>query len=171
MRGTLIGDSAATRKPAAPGRLDAHFLTPLAALGGLLVLVSAFDLGFAWFPLNLGNEEWEFGTISRTFDGLALGTVGLGFLMVAGTAQRSRAVLAGLAAVFTVSVIVLLAMVALYALNAPVALGAAPARAQSVLERAVARTSVFMVLYVGFYVWSTWFVWRRLKSIGKGASE
>lgn len=171
MRGTLIGGSAVATKPASPVPSVQQYFLPLAALGFLLTGVSLFDLGYSWFPMRFGNEEWELGTISRTFDGLPLGTVGLGFLTVVATAKRSRIGLGVLAVVFTIGVIVLLGMVALYALNVPVALGAAPPQAVPVLKRAVARTAVFMTLYLPFYGWLSWFTWRQFSNSRKGAGE
>ena len=43
-----------------------HVWPVLDWLGLAFLLMGLVDLALAWFPLGLGNPEWEFGTISAT---------------------------------------------------------------------------------------------------------
>lgn len=137
----------------------------LLAFGGTLFAIGCIDLGFAWFPLRLGVGEWEFGVVSRTFDGLVL--VMLGVLgMVGGAVLRGSRLLLTLALVLAIGgLLFLLGCVVLYGLNAPIALRQIPAEARPSLVRAMSRTSMFMVVYLLFASWLTIFTWRQRRSV------
>lgn len=168
--GAVLGGPAQTRTAAPTGTAPAQpFLVPLVALGLVLVGVSAVDLGLAWFPPRFGFGEWEFGTVSRTFDGLALGTIGLVVLTVAAVKGGRRRSLLALAILYSVAVLVLLGMAILYGLNAPVALARVPVEAKRVMAHAVVRTTLFIVLYVALYGWMSRFTWRQYRAEMRGA--
>lgn len=169
MRGALIGGPANEKTAVPATAAPQSFLAPLVALGWVLVGVSAVDLGFAWFPPRFGFGEWEFGTVSRTFDGLALGTIGLVLLTVGAVAYQGRRRLLALSVLYALSLLVLIGMAALYALNAPVALARVPLEAKRVLTHAVMRTALFICLYLPLYGWLSWFTWRQYRAVDKGA--
>lgn len=169
MRGTLLGGPAQD-KPAAPlATVPLTFLAPLVALGLALVAVAAVDLGLAWYPPRFGYQEWEFGTASRTFDGLALGTIGLVLLTVGAVASRGKRRLLALVIVHVLALFVLLAVAGLYALNAPVALARVPLEARQLLTHAVIRTSLFILFYLPLYGWLALFTWRQYRAVHQGA--
>lgn len=147
-------------RPAQPAPAVALF-PPVLALGLTLVGVALIDHGLSWLPLRLGSAEWEFGTISRTFDGLALGTIGMMLITCAAVLRNSAVFLRALAFVLALLFAFLLASAFVYALSAMVALAATPPEAASLVRRAVARTSAFAVLYLVLYGWAVWFIWRR----------
>lgn len=138
---------------------------PLVAFGLVLVGVGVVDLGFAWWPLRFGVGEWEFGTASRTFNSLALGTTGLVFLVVGASARRSRGWLRVLTVISVLGFLFVVGTFGLFALNAPVALRAVPAQGHSTLVRSIVRTTAFAVLYMVFFAWLSRYTWRR----GSGA--
>ena len=149
---------------AAPRRLPEQagsFVRPLAALGLALTSVGLLDLAFAWLPSEFGVGEWEFGTVSRTFDAYALLTVGWGLLLSAALLRSSALALRLLALVFAVTALGLLGALALYALNVPLALRAMPAESKSALVRAIMRTGAFAAIYITLYGWLAWFAWHR----------
>ncbi|HEX6135407.1 MAG TPA: hypothetical protein VFZ24_15665 [Longimicrobiales bacterium] len=154
--GSAAGAKAATRAQRVPAGL---FL----ALGLAITAVGFIDLGFAWFPWRFGNGEWEFGTVSRTFDSLALVSVGIGLVAAAAVSRPSRWLIGTVAAVATIVLLGLLGSILIYALNLPVALRAVPAGASGALQRAVMRTSGFMLVYVAFYTWLTVYGWRSFR--------
>ena len=80
------------RPAAAPGTSQATAAFRVAGVIGIVIaLVGLTDLAFAWFPLEWGNLEWEFGTSSRTFDGLPLSTIGIGALAASATFAADEA--------------------------------------------------------------------------------
>ncbi len=131
--------------------------------------MAAVDLGLAWYPPRFGYGEWEFGTASRTFDGLAIGTIGMVSLTVAAVAANGKKRLLALAIVYGLALVVLLGIAGLYALNAPVALARVPLQARQLLTHAVIRTSLFILFYLPLYGWLGYFTWRQYRAVDKGA--
>lgn len=142
-----------------------------AALGLAITAVAALDLGLAWVPAQFGNPEWEFGTVTRTFDSLALGTTGLGWLLIWSVVRKVRWALVALGLVFVLLLVGIVGGLVLYWLNVPVALGAVPAEAGTMLKRSVARSSVFGTTYLALYAWLSWFTWRAWRAEARGESR
>jgi hypothetical protein len=169
MRGEF-GESDTKRvTPQAAVNVTPAIVPPFAAFGLVLLAVGVVDLGLAWWPLQLGSGEWEFGTASRTFNSLALGSTGFVFLVVAASAQGWVFGLRVLAGLSVLGVLLLLGALTLFGLNVPVALGAISEQARPTLVRAIGRTTVFAVLYIGLFGWLSWFTWRRAGAAGTGA--
>lgn len=147
--------AAAPAQPSIPGGL-------FVALGLAVTAVGLIDLGFAWFPWQFGNGEWEFGTVSRTFDSLALVSVGIGFFSLGAVLRRSSWMSSAAVALSGVLLAALLGGVLIYALNLPLALRMVPPEAAGALRRAIMRTGAFMLVYLTFYTWLTWFNWRSI---------
>ena len=131
----------------------------------VFLLVGGLDVALAWYPLNLGNPEWEFGTISATFDRLPLVTMGLIFLVGSGVARGTRWLVRGVALVMVVAGVTILLAAILYATDVPLALDAAPNPVvQLGLRRAIAKTAGQGVLYPVAYVWVGIRAWRHVNS-------
>lgn len=133
---------------------------PLLAFGLVLVGVGVIDVALAWFPLRFGVGEWEFGTASRTFDSLALGTTGFVFISLSATIRGWALALRALAVVAAVVLLFLLAAYVLYALNIPIALGAVSGERHRIMQRAIVRTTAFAGMYTVLFGWLSWFTWR-----------
>lgn len=117
-------------------------------VGLAFFVIGALDLAMGWIPLRFGNPEWEFGTVSRTFDNLPITVLGLTMLLASAAARGTNWALraAGLLAVLLAAF--LLVGLVVYALDVPVAfraVGEAPARAG--LKRAVLKALVQGMLY------------------------
>ena len=113
--------------PAGPRRPIADITTGwslLLVMGWLFVIVGLLNIALLWWPLQMGNPEYEFASVAATLDSLPLPTMGLGFALAASRAsgRGTSAKLAILVAV-VVAVLVVLAAV-LYALAVPLALRA-----------------------------------------------
>ena len=132
----------------------------LLGLGVALAAVGWTDVASGWFPADLGSLEWEFGAISGTFDSLPLGTLGLGLMayavLLAGT-RRSLAILSSLHGVVALG---LVALLALYGLDVPVALGGVPDAVAPTLRLAIVKTLAQAVVYVAWYAWAAARLWR-----------
>lgn len=136
----------------------------IAGLGVTLTVVGWIDLGLLWYPPNLGNPEWEFGTISSQFDSMPLATIGLALVAVGAMGKgwqrvaQAAAVLSALVAVF------LLGIYMIYLLDVPLALKAVAPALGPTIKKAIAKASVYAVTYVAFYSWLAQYVWRRSRA-------
>jgi hypothetical protein len=167
MAKVLVSDEARKASPVRAPASALSLFAPALALGLVLSLVAAIDLSFVWFPLRFGNGEWEFTATSRTFDALSLASVGLLLILAAASLRQSRGLLLALGLVYTALLFCLVGAAVIYALNVPVALGAVPAQARTVLDRAMLRTALLMAVYLPAYVWLTWFTWRQFGAARK----
>ena len=138
--------------------------TYLMALGIAVAAVGWADLALLWYPLNFGNEGWEFGIISTTFEGLPLGTVGLALFAVGGLGRNLRIPLRVLAVVFTLIAISLLCIYVIYLLDVPLALRNVQAELLPALKKGMAKTTLAALTYTAFYSWSAWYLWRKTRA-------
>lgn len=124
----------------------------LAALAGgigiLFVLVAGVDVLLTWLPTNFGNREWEFGTVSASFNGLLSVVFGLALVQ----AWLSRAEHAWPLRVMGFVQIVLALLVVgaalMYARNVSIAMNAASAGGAGVgIMKAIIKTSFQSVTY------------------------
>jgi hypothetical protein len=137
--------------------------------GWVFLVAGLADIALAWIPLNLGNAQWEFGTITRSLDALPLPFLGAALILAAGIA-RGRTWWARLGViVLVVLALWVLFSGAVYALNVPLAL-------QSVkqpdvlygLKKAVFRTALQTVLYV---VSASAMAWLGIRTLRQSARE
>jgi hypothetical protein len=83
---------ASGRNQVHPGSVPSDSSGSWAVLGWIglaFLVVGGSDFALVWFPLNFGNPEWEFGTVTQSFNGLPILLLGLG-LLVAGADQVGR---------------------------------------------------------------------------------
>ncbi len=123
--------------------------------GGILFLVGASDVALAWIPLNLGNLDWEFGTVSASLAALPLVTMGAAAMFGSTIARGKKAATGVLSLVFFGVGLWVLASFGLFALDiAPAirAVGEGPGRL--VLNKAIVKTSMMAVLFGPGYLFA-----------------
>lgn len=140
-------------------------------VGAVIAIVGWTDLAFAWFPLEWGNPEWEFGTSSRTFDGLPLATIGVGAIAASAVGLGSRRGMLLTLALVLVSLLLVFGAALMYWLTVPPAWAAAPDSILASLKIAALRTSIFMILYLAAYSWLAFFLWRRWRGLPSGGTS
>ena len=91
-------------------------------MGLVFTLVGGLDLALGWYPLQLGNPQWEFGTVSRTYDMLPITALGLVLLLGSGVARGARWWIRSVGVALLVLGLAVAAGMVLYALNIPLAL-------------------------------------------------
>ena len=153
------------RASPAPARAIAgHALSDDAAraigvVGAALLLIGWADLTLLWLPPDFGRPDWEFGTVSAHFDGMPLGTVGIALLAIpafsSARAWPGRVIGAWCALV----AVACLGALVVFALDVPIALRTAGIPRPVLLE-AVAKTTLFAVIYVAAYGWLARLSWR-----------
>ena len=90
-------------------------------LGWTFLIVGTLDVALAWYPFNLGNPDWEFGTISSTLDSLPVPTLGLGLLLGSSVARGWKTGTRVFAVLLIVAALLILAAGVIYLLNIPLA--------------------------------------------------
>jgi hypothetical protein len=140
-----IAESRRTARNPVPWRL-------IGAAGLTFGLVGWTDVLLLWYPLRVGRPDWEFATVSGTFDALPLATIGtllvVAWLHAAG--PRGLRVLAG-SALFLV-VLGLVGAFVLFGLSFATGLGSVEADTQWILVRAGIKTAVSAFAYVTLYI-------------------
>jgi hypothetical protein len=134
----------------------------------VFLVVGGTDFLLTWLPLNLGNPEWEFGTVTQSFNGLPILLLGLGLLTVASEEGDRR--WWGLVGLGVGSVLLLWVLVGtvFWILNVPLALEAAPPEALGAIREAVARTAVQAVAYSGVLAYMLGRGWLSRRDGAKG---
>jgi hypothetical protein len=134
-----------------------RILARLATAGGAaLALIGITDVALLWIPPRLGNAEWEFATISATFESLPLAALGFGLLAVGSIVKRGRVGLYLLAAVFAALTLLVVGSATLFALDVPLALKAAPAPMKSQLIQHFLKTGILALAYLFLFAYLTW---------------
>jgi hypothetical protein len=132
-----------------------------AALGLAFLIIGLINAGTLWFPLDLGEPEWELGTSSTFFDTFPILGLGIGFLAASSVAlgrkwsARSVAATCILVAVFMWLVLALYATVlpmVLRVVNNPIAL--------TPIKKAAAKTGVQALIYPFALLWLAGAAWR-----------
>ncbi len=161
MSGDAASSVAAAQDPDGAYRL-------LFVLGLGMAVVGFADVALLYYPARWASIDWEFGTVIATFDGLPLGTMGLGFAAVACVAQGWTIlgrVLAGFMLLMTVLLVVLLLV---FVLDVPVALRAADAVMKPTLKKAIVKTGSMALVYILVYGTLGVVSFRRLRASAKG---
>jgi hypothetical protein len=135
----------------------------ISVVGLLLGAVGWLDIVMLWLPAHIGRAEWEFGTISATFDALPLATLGLGLLLAGSLAAGWMGRIKALGWFALGVLVLLLAVLVLYGLDVPLAWkGVAPA-ALPMLKRAMAKTLALALAYLVVYGLFGWIARRRVR--------
>jgi hypothetical protein len=123
-------------------------------LGLAYLIMSVIDLALGWYPLNFGRPEWEFGTISASFSGLAIPTLAL-YLMLGSALARERTDIAkGIAIVMIILALSLAILALLYLTSVPLALKAVAANpvVHLGMKKSVFKTLMLFTGYEALYV-------------------
>ena len=143
-----------------------YALTALAALGTALGLIGWVDVLLNFYPLQIGNPDWEFGTTSVAIDSLPLGTIGVGLIVTQAVLGRGTWTLRLLALACFAVVAGLVGMLGLYALALP-AVWQAAGPMQGPLSLAVAKTGTLALVYLSLYGVLGSVAWRCARSLPK----
>jgi hypothetical protein len=132
-------------------------------VGLTFLVVGGADFVLTWYPATFGSREWEFGTVTSSFNGLPILVLGLGLLLAAAAVlQRSWWTLLSLLAAIILLLWILAAAV-LWATTVPLALASTPPELVTGIKKAIAKTTVQSVVYpviLAFLVWRSFAVLR-----------
>ena len=156
-------DAPSSRRRLAPAPDYGWYL--LGWLGLVFVIVGGVSLALMWYPVLIGNPQWEFGTVSSTYDSLPITALGLGLLLGAGVARGIRWWTRIAAVLFLLLALLVIGGLVLYATNLPLALRAVTdPLARSGLKRAIAKALVQGVMYGGVFCILGVSAWRHSRA-------
>ena len=137
-----------------------------AALGWLalaFIVVGGADFLLTWLPSAFGNREWEFGTVTQSFNALPVVLLGIGLVLAAGECSQ-RAWLTGLGtAVAGLLLAWVLLGVALWLLSVPIALATVPDNLELGVRKAAAKTAVQSIVYPALLTYFLVRAWSNRK--------
>lgn len=116
-------------------------------IGLVFLLVGGADFALVWFPASFGAREWEFATVTQSFNGLPILLLGVGLLMVASEQVDRRwwwYLAVGASALLLLWVLV---GVALWTSNVGLALQTVPDELRGGIGKAVVRTTIQAIAY------------------------
>ena len=58
-------------------------------VGVAFIVVGGVDFALTWYPMNFGNREWEFGTVTASFNGLPILLLGQGYCSLPGSRRAA----------------------------------------------------------------------------------
>ena len=169
MNESMIVSSAKSRErkePAVPeSRLSAWRV--LGWIGLVFLIVGGMDFVLVWTPTNFANREWQFGSVTQSFNGLPILLLGVGLLTVAGEqAERTWWQWVGTVA----AAALLLAVVGgflLWASNVSLAMATVPENLARGVQEAIAKTAVQSVAYtaiLGYLLGRVWIAHKEEQS-------
>lgn len=133
-----------------------HGWAILGWIGLAFLIVGGADFALTWYPMDFGNREWEFGTVTQSFNGLPIVVLGLGLLLTS-SVLTDRRWLALVAAIGALGLLLwVLAGVVLWLTTVPMALSGTPVQVLTGMKKAIARTAVQSVTYpviLGYLLW------------------
>jgi len=141
------------KKPASRGAPDARTAWKWVGwLGFVLAVVGWWDFALTWYPLNFGSVEWEFATVTASYSGLPLPTMGLMALAASAVARRVRWQVILLSLALILLGVALLLGFLLFLTTVPIALRAVEGIALLGIRKAVAKTAMLAIMFPGAYL-------------------
>lgn len=135
--------------------------------GVLLVVLGGSDVFSQWIPTAFSSREWEFGTAAVTIASLPLLTIGAVILLASFLARGKRGGVTAMGVLFLFLFMAVAAILALFALDVPLALHAPPGAPGVAVRKAIARTAImggsYEVAYLAAAILAFRFSFGRVK--------
>jgi hypothetical protein len=137
----------------------------LGLVGASFIVLGAMDLVLVWYPQAFGTPEWEFSTVTATFNGLPVPVLGMTMLLASGVARRRPIITRGAAILLWTLALIVLAAFILYATTVPMAISRINNPVvRTGLLKAIAKTSVQGVMYPIVFAWAGFKGWRAVRT-------
>jgi len=149
-------DKKESRWPPRPEAVRSGLGSVMGWSGLTFLLVGGVDFALTWYPLDFGNREWEFGTVTAGLNGLPVPTMGLVLLLV-GALLVERRWWAGIVAVVSWGTLLwVLVGVVLWATTIPIALQAVPPEVALGLKKALVKSALQSLMYPVILAYLGW---------------
>lgn len=117
----------------------------------VLTVAGVADWVLAWIPLRLGSPEWEFGTVTASFGGLPLVTMGFAGLLGSAFARGKRWQIIATGWIVLFFALLIVGALLLFILDVPIALRVVQGPARLGILKATAKTVMLGVLFSTAY--------------------
>jgi hypothetical protein len=128
-------------------------------IGLVFLVVGGTDFALAWFPADFGSPEWEFATVTQSFNGLPIVVLGLGLLLI-GAEQVDRSWWWWTGAISLMVLITWVVVgIGMWSLNVGMALATVPDELRLGVQKAVTKTAVQGAVYpvvMGYLLLKAW---------------
>ncbi|HWZ27440.1 MAG TPA: hypothetical protein VNX15_02695 [Gemmatimonadales bacterium] len=122
-------------------------------VGMLFSVVSLADIALAYYPMQWGSMEWEFGTAASTFASLPLVALGLGALLATSLARGRRGWVIAVSVVLLLLALQTLYLLGHFLLDIPVAIkSVASADMRLGIQKAAVKTVGLGVLFTAAFL-------------------
>lgn len=142
-------------------------------VGLALTAIGVVDLALLWSPLGFGDAIWEFGTLSRTLDGVPLPALGLA-LTIYGLVMHPRAWpvwVRVFAVLFAATALALIVLALIWGTAVPEVLRQTPAEALGTLKRSIVKSVVQFAAYSLASGVMAWLLWRGARRTARGGER
>ena len=138
-------------------------------IGLVFLIVGGSDFALTWVPTNFGTREWEFATVTASFNGMPILVLGIGLLLVASKQVERRwwGFLAGAAAL--AMLLWMLVGGALWARSVPLALQSVPQEVVVGMNKALAKTAVQLLVYPLVLSYLAWMALKAAQRVPASA--
>ena len=130
--------------------------------GALLAAIGLTDVALYWYPLAFGSPEWQFGTVAQSFGALPLATIGLAAMAAALYVNHARMTMLVTAALLLGIGLLVMAALAMFVMNVPMALQAAQGAQAPAVHRGIVRTTIRGVGFGSAYLIAGIMMFRHL---------
>ena len=137
-----------------PSRLGDVEWRVLGITGATFVVLGLLDVSLVWFPPTLGSPEWEFASITATFNTLPVTVLGATLLVSSGIARQRPAIArtGGILLLMLAMLVVVGAVI--YATTVPIALkGINNPVVRLGVYKAMTKTIAQCILYPILFIW------------------
>ncbi|MBK6420778.1 MAG: hypothetical protein IPI38_14825 [Gemmatimonadetes bacterium] len=136
----------------------------LGGIGLVFSVVALADLVLAWYPLQFGDAEWEFGTATTVLGGMPLLAMGLGLSFGSAVARGKLGAVRLFAVGFGLLALLLIGVLALYAGTITTALATIQPALKAGLQKAIIKTVAQGVLYPAAFLWIAITGWKHART-------
>jgi len=122
-------------------------------IGAVFLVVGGTDFALIWLPPNFGSREWQFGTVTQSFNGLPILVLGIG-LLLAGATRTERRWWAYLAAIGALAMLVWVSVgFVLWGMNVSLAMASVPDQLTLGVQKAIAKTLIQSLVYAAILIY------------------
>ena len=124
----------------------------LSWVGAAFVILGFMDIALAWYPVQFGNPDWEFGTIGGTMSALALPHLGLYLMLASAIARGQKSTTRAMGVVMIVLLLSIVGLGVVFLTVVPLALKSLAAAAPLVVQSAKRAILKALLLGTGYCV-------------------
>lgn len=131
--------------------------------GWALAVPGWLDVLMLYANPQFANIEWEFGTVTSTFDAMPLGSIALMMIALGAVGSGRSKALKFMSVVFGLLSLSLILLLVVFALDLPVIIPAIRPDMATSVKQSLIKTALSATAYVALYLAMTVYCWKRSK--------